>query len=168
MDGRPVGTATRSECHGNPALLHQVVHVMVRNAAGDLLLQLRSPDKDIQPGKWDTSVGGHLAHGESITSALVREIAEEIGVEITPESCEFCYSYTMRNEVESELVQTYSLCHDGLFTPQPEEVAELRFWSLQEIDAALGTGVFTPNFEEEYDRYCKWSALCENKRLEED
>ena len=50
-DGRVVGSATRREVHGNPALLHPVVHCIVTNHRGDLLLQLRSRDKDIQPGK---------------------------------------------------------------------------------------------------------------------
>src|SRR5512137_1106823 len=79
-DDRVIGTARRGECHGNPALIHRAVHVLVVNANGDMLLQKRSASKDIQPGKWDTSVGGHLEPGESYHAAAVREMQEELGL----------------------------------------------------------------------------------------
>ncbi len=77
--GEVIGKAPRSECHGNPALVHRAVHVLVFNKKGELLLQLRSKDKDIQPGKWDTSVGGHLGVGESYQQAALREFARNWG-----------------------------------------------------------------------------------------
>jgi len=72
------------KCHGNPALVHRAVHVLVVNAAGELLLQKRSARKDIQPGKWDTSVGGHLEPGESYFAAALREMREELGLSGLP------------------------------------------------------------------------------------
>ena len=59
-EDRVIGQAPRSQCHGDPRLVHRVAHVLVFNSRGELLLQKRSVTKDIQPGKWDTSVGGHL------------------------------------------------------------------------------------------------------------
>jgi len=53
---------------------------MVFNKQGDLLLQKRSMSKDIGPGKWDTSVGGHVNPGEDVYSAAVREMDEELGI----------------------------------------------------------------------------------------
>ena len=88
-----IGTATRRECHGNPRLIHRVAHVLVFTSSGDLWLQKRSLAKDIQPGKWDTSVGGHLKPGEDYQAAAYRELAEELGicgVELT-----FLYKYPM-------------------------------------------------------------------------
>jgi len=41
-DGNVIGSALRRECHGNPALLHRVIHVVIVNGRGDLLLQKRS------------------------------------------------------------------------------------------------------------------------------
>src|SRR5208282_2515326 len=83
-EGKALGVALRSSVHGNPSLLHKVVHVLVFNSSGELLLQKRSLSKDVQPGKWDTSVGGHVSAGEDIYSAVYREMEEELGVTCEP------------------------------------------------------------------------------------
>ncbi|MBN2713231.1 MAG: NUDIX domain-containing protein [Planctomycetes bacterium] len=154
-EGAVIGTALRGEVHGNPALLHPVVHCVITNSAGDLLLQLRHREKKIQPGKWDTSVGGHVAAGEETECALEREVEEEVGLRVKAEECRFLYKYIMKNDIESELVHTYTVKNDGPFRRQESEIEELRFWSRGEIEAALGTGCFTPNFEDEWSRFSK-------------
>ncbi|MBO7626585.1 MAG: NUDIX domain-containing protein, partial [Paludibacteraceae bacterium] len=84
-DGNVIGKATRRECHSGSMLLHPVVHLHVFNSKGELYLQKRSLSKDIQPGKWDTAVGGHVDYGEEIETALRREAREELGItEYTP------------------------------------------------------------------------------------
>jgi isopentenyldiphosphate isomerase len=151
-EGEVVGRAKRSECHGNPDLLHQAVHVfVVHPETGDLFLQQRSTKKDVQPGKWDTSVGGHVDAGEPAETAVLRELREELG--ITNGTPEYLYRYLWQSPVESELIRSYRLHHSGPFTLQPEELDDGRFWSLQEIEEHLGTATFTPNFEFE------WSSI---------
>jgi isopentenyl-diphosphate delta-isomerase type 1 len=147
-DDNVVGMATRAECHGNPELIHRVVHVLVVSSKGDLLLQKRSPNKDIQPGKWDTSVGGHLDPGESYHEAALREMSEELGLTGLPLT--FLYKSKIRNEIESENVATYLTSFDGEVLWNPHEIDSARYWTAEEIDAAVDTGVFTPNFEEEW------------------
>lgn len=149
--GTVIGCATRAACHGNPALLHRVIHVVVTDGAGRLYLQKRSMRKDIQPGKWDTSVGGHVMPGEALEQAARREMREELGIE--PASVQRLYSYLWRSPVESELVTTFVCNHEGECKPDPDEIEEGRWWSREEIMKWLGTGVFTSNFEEEYRRY---------------
>lgn len=146
-----IGTALRSECHGNPELIHRVAHVLVVNAKGDMLLQKRSLHKDIQPGKWDTSVGGHLDPGESYHDAALREMHEELGLTGLPLT--FLYKSRIRNAIESENVATYLTRHEGPVTWNEREITEVRFWSPEEIDAAVGRDIFTPNFEEEWMMY---------------
>jgi isopentenyldiphosphate isomerase len=152
-NGTRFGKARRCEAHGNPALLHPVVHCLVQNSAGALLLQLRGAHKDVQPGRWDTSVGGHVGLDESIEAAVLREIREEIGLEVEATDLRFLYRYVMRNSIESELVHTFSLAHEGPFRAEPTEIDDLRFWSTLEIEPLLGSGCFTPNFEDEFARY---------------
>jgi isopentenyl-diphosphate delta-isomerase type 1 len=145
---RVIGQATRSECHGNPALIHRVAHVLVFDRSDRLLLQKRSMNKDTQPGRWDTSVGGHLDPGESYLDAARREMREELGIEGIP--LIWLYTSKIRNEFEAENVSTYLARYDGEVHFAADEIDEVRFWSAAEIDAALGTGEFTPNFEAEW------------------
>ena len=152
---RVIGTAPRSACHGNPALIHRVAHVLVFNSRGELLLQKRSRSKDIQPGRWDTSVGGHLDPGEDYRTAAVREMAEELGLSGVPLT--FLYKSQIRNEIESENVATFLASHDGPVRCPLEEIEDVRFWSAAEIEETLGSGVFTPNFEEEWQLFRDWS-----------
>ncbi len=147
-EGKIVGRAPRSVVHGNPDLLHPVVHVHIINSRGQIYLQKRADNKDVQPGKWDTAVGGHISSGESVDHALRREAEEELGIsfgDFRP-----LFRYVMRNDYESELVHGFLLRDDGPFYPNPEEISEARFWDVQEIRQHLGKGIFTSNFEQEF------------------
>ena len=59
--------------------------------AGRLYLQKRSMSKDTNPGRWDTSVGGHVSAGEEVTDALLREAREELGIDAA--GAAFLYSW---------------------------------------------------------------------------
>lgn len=150
--GKPVGVAPRSEVHGNPALIHKVVHLLVLNAKGDILLQKRSMNKDVAPGRWDTSVGGHVEYGEDIGAALGRELQEELGL---TGSAEFLYTYIHSNPYETELVHTFRLIHEDTADIRfnREEIDEVRFWSLGEIQDAMGREILSDNFQDEIISY---------------
>lgn len=145
------GVATRGEVHGNPALIHRVAHVLVFNSQGELFLQKRAMDKDVQPGMWDTSVGGHLDAGEEYTTGARREMAEELG--IADADLKFLYKYRHENAYESEYVATFSCVWDGKIVTAEDEIDEGRFWSIPEIEENLDRKVFTPNFIDELGRY---------------
>ncbi len=142
--GRPVGRALRRECHSDPSLIHPVVHVFVFNRAGALFLQQRSLSKDVQPGRWDTSVGGHLHSGENPPDGARREMREELGIDAP---LVFSHEYVWRCPRESEYVRAYVASFEGPFRLDPDEVSAGRFWTFDEIAASVGRGVFTPNFE---------------------
>jgi isopentenyldiphosphate isomerase len=149
-EGEVIGSATRTECHAGTFILHPVVHLHIFNSAGELYLQKRVMTKKIQPGKWDTAVGGHVDYGENVGDALLRETREELGVvDFTPE---FIMKYSFRSSVEAELVYIYCCRYDGGFDPDPSEVDEGRFWTLDEIRKNIGKGIFTPNFESEIEK----------------
>jgi isopentenyldiphosphate isomerase len=149
-DGRVVGTATRGECHSGSRLLHPVVHLHVFNAAGDIYLQKRPAWKDIQPGKWDTAVGGHVDYGETPEEALRREVREELGISsFTPE---FVGKYVFESARERELVYVSRCTYDGAISPSAEELDGGRFWTMEEIGQNMGRNVLTPNFESEFKR----------------
>lgn len=146
--GEVIGKVTRKECHSGSFLLHPVVHLHVFNSAGELYLQKRNMDKDIQPGKWDTSVGGHVDFGEEIPEALYREAREELGIiDFEPK---FITRYKFVSKQEAELVSVFYTIFNGEIQPDPAEISEGKFWSIQEIKDQIGNNVFTPNFEQEF------------------
>lgn len=154
--GQATGLARRSECHGNPALIHPVVHVLVLDLQQRIFLQKRSMNKDIQPGSWDTSVGGHMHPGETPEEAARREMTEELGRSDAP--LQYAYQYLWRSAVETELVRTFFSVCEGPFTLQAAEIDEGRFWSHQEIEDAGNRDLFTPNFLYEYNRFNTWRS----------
>ena len=146
--GKVIGQAPRSAVHGNPELIHPVVHLHIFNDAGELYLQKRAPNKDLLPNYWDTAVGGHVRHGESVEQALRREAEEELGLTLV--RVQPAFRYLHRTSFESELVHSFVLQDNGPFYINREEIAEGRFWKIEEIEATLGRNVFTPNFEQEF------------------
>jgi len=152
-NGEVIRTIPRSRLHGDPSLLHRVVHVLVFDPSGDLFLQKRSLKKDVAAGKWDTSVGGHVGSGETLEEAVRREMEEELGIE--DGNLASLYSYIHSNSYESELVYTYSCVYDGKIRFQQDEIDEVRPWSLDEIKKAMGSGILSDNFEHEIQMYLK-------------
>ena len=147
--GNITGAATRGECHNGSKLLHPVVHLHVFNPQGELYLQKRPEWKDIQPGRWDTAVGGHVDLGESVEMALKREAEEELG--ITGFTAELLESYVFESEREKELVFAHKTVYSGEICPS-DELDGGRFWAIEEIKEQIWEGVFTPNFEQEFQR----------------
>lgn len=115
-------------------LLHRAVHVFVRNSRGEILLQRRSPLKDMAPNTWDSAAAGHLAVGESYDDCARREIVEELGVSVplTPvrkfDACE---------ALGGEFIHLYEARAEGPFRFPPAEISELRWWDPVTVDAAI-------------------------------
>ena len=146
--GLVIGRSTRSYCHGGAKPLHPVVHVHIIDRFSRIYLQKRPMTKDIQPGKWDTAVGGHVSYGESIVEAVYRESFEELRFsEFNPIHLE---TYEFESPVEREMVNVFAAVGSYELTPDPDEVAEGRWWPVGEIDANIGKDIFTPNFESEF------------------
>lgn len=148
-EGNITDAAPRGHCHDGSMLLHPVVHLHIFNSRGELYLQKRPAWKTIQPGKWDTAVGGHVSLGESVEQALKRETEEELG--ITDFEAMRLPHYVFSSDVEKELVFPHKTLYDGEIKPS-EETDGGRFWTREEIEAAIGKGILTPNFENEYKK----------------
>lgn len=147
-NGMITGKAKRSALHKGDKLLHPVVHMHLIHPEGKILLQKRSFKKQVEPGKWDTAVGGHICYGEKLEDALQREASEEIGLNgLTPG---FLKTYLWETSLEAELVYLFvSVDYPGSVFKSSEAV-ELRFWTKRELENNLGKGKFTPALEHEY------------------
>ena len=148
--GEVIGMAARSYCHSGAKPLHPVVHLHIIDREGRIYLQHRSMDKDIQPGRWDTAVGGHVSYGEQITEALYRESSEELG--FTEYNPVHIRTYIFESSIEKELVSVFAAVGSSfVLKPDGMEISEGRFWTQEEIDSCLDDGVtFTPNFVSEF------------------
>lgn len=73
--------ALKSEAHKN-GWFHPTIHVWLYTKNGEVLMQLRSHQKKTFPNFWDVSVAGHVAAGEPILKAAIREVKEEIGLDL--------------------------------------------------------------------------------------
>ena len=147
-NGIVIARSARSYCHGGAKPLHPVVHLHIIDRYSRIYLQKRPLTKRIQPGKWDTAVGGHVSYGELLLEALFRETSEEVG--LTSFNPIHLLTYEFESEVEKELVNVYAAVGSYELSPNPHELADGRWWELEEIDGNIGKGVFTPNFESEF------------------
>ncbi len=159
-EGHVVGQATRRYCHGGSMALHPVVHLHIFDREGRLYLQKRSMKKDIAPGLWDTSVGGHVDVGESLLQAVRREAREELGLQLADgTSLRFLFQYIWQSSRERELVTAFAVTYDGELHPDHDEVDEGRFFTIDELKALQGKGMFTQQFEEQELNHLLASSL---------
>ena len=115
-----IGRAPRSEVHRR-GLLHRAIHVLVFNSRGQVFLQKRSMSKDRQPGLWDSSASGHVDSGEEYDVCAVRELREEIGLELAAPPRRL-FKLPASTETDQEHVWVYRCQAEGPFTLHPEEI----------------------------------------------
>lgn len=92
--GQPTGkTCLKAEAHKR-GLWHPCVHIWIYNAQKEVLLQQRVETKEAFPGYWDVSVAGHIETGEDSRIAGLRELSEELGVDVKPDQLEKIGSFS--------------------------------------------------------------------------
>jgi isopentenyldiphosphate isomerase len=133
---------SRVDVHAK-GLWHKAVHIWILNSKGELLLQKRSLTKESNPGQWDISVAGHLSAGESSVDGAKKEISEEIGLEVEDGELILIGKITQSSlhkngtYINNEFNDVYVFKKDIDLTSirlQPEEVSEVVFVSLQELE----------------------------------
>ena len=124
IDRRP-----RAEVH-RLGLKHRAVHVLVFNGRGEIFLQKRSLNKDTAKGKWDSSSSGHVDSGEDYDACAVRELREEIGLQVaqTPQRL---FKIEARPETGWEFCWVYRCENEGPFELNPDEI-ECGDWFMPE------------------------------------
>ena len=123
-------------------MVEVVVGAMVGN--GRVLLGHRSPDKHAYPDVWDLP-GGVIEAGESELGALARELREELGVEVTPESAHHLCRVTAGLSAEPVLLSAW-LVSDWRGTPTnlaPDEHVAIRWFDLDELPSLAHAQVRT-------------------------
>lgn len=165
--GKPTGeTALKSEVH-KQGWFHPTVHVWFYTAQKQVLLQKRAGDKDTFPGLWDVSVAGHIHAGETPMEGALREVKEEIGLEILPENLQYMGRFTSEKahpggilDREFQYVYLAELQQPlQALKPNPEEVEALELRSLLRLaDETWGmaaTGSYVPHERSYYTAVIK-------------
>lgn len=147
-NNEPTGEALpRSEVHKR-GLWHRSAHVFVVNSKNETLLQLRSKHKKDYPSEWDVSVAGHIEAGDSPIDTAIREVWEEIGLELGNADLEFIYTQKRNaitpkvNYTNNEFIYVY-LTRQDLDPEQikldPMEVERVEYFSKERVLDMLET-----------------------------
>ncbi|HVK58029.1 MAG TPA: NUDIX domain-containing protein, partial [Candidatus Kapabacteria bacterium] len=148
-----IGQLPRREVH-RQGLKHRAVHILIFNARGELFLQKRSMMKDNHPGVWDSSASGHVDSGEDYDTCSLREVGEELGVQLACvptrilriDACE---------ETGQEFVWVYRCVHEGPFALHPEEIETGGWFNPEKLNKWIAEKPedFAPSF------ICIWQQL---------
>ena len=120
---------------------HRGISVYIVNSKGDVLLQKRSQNVDKYPNMWNVSSGGHVDAGEDSITTAIREVKEELGVDITEEQLELLYttksSYIPKpGFIENEIIDVYLVKADIKVEDvilQKEEVSDVKYIAIKEF-----------------------------------
>lgn len=130
----------RSEVHrdGN---WHKSVHIWILNENGDVLLQRRCPTKDTNPNMLDISCAGHLSAGDESLDAAIRELKEELDLDIREEELQFIKTlkktskytetFTHNGFNDMYILRTNKTINDMKY--QEEEITEIFFVSYKKF-----------------------------------
>lgn len=130
---------SRDVCH-KEGLWHKAVAVFVVNSKGQVLLQKRSAKKKMWPNMWDITAGGHVDSGEFGFESIIREIKEELGIDIDKKDITFIGSSLSSNKkgdvINNHLNEYYIVSKDVDETKlilQEDEVSEVKWMDKDEI-----------------------------------
>lgn len=130
FDGRPIGTAARSDVHTRDTPLHLAFSCYLFDADGRLLLTRRALGKKTWPGVWTNSCCGHLKPDENAEAAVRRRVGEELGIRIDrlvmvlPDFRYRAVDYS--GIVEHELCPVFVGSFTGELAPEPGELMDHR------------------------------------------
>ncbi len=146
-DKKPTGrTMERNAFNLKDDEYHLTVLGVVSRPDGKFLITKRAMDKRWAPGWWEVSGGGVMA-GESSQEAVIREVREETGLDVS--GCKDAYRFTYHRENPGEgdnyFVDVYRFILDFDETevhPQERETDGYMLATLEEIKAFAAQGIF--------------------------
>lgn len=136
----------------------RVVHILLFNDRGDLLLQQISTTRSRHPQHWGSSVAGYLAAGETYAQAARRKVRTELGIEEI--SLKFLGETSMLDDGCKKFIGVFSATYNGPLTPNPDDFASLWFMRRSEVARRIKRGGldFTSTFVHVFDYFQKHSA----------
>jgi len=141
---KPTGEkVTKTKAH-KEGLLHRSAHIWIYNSKGEILIQLRAKNKLLFPNRWDISAAGHVSAGEDPITSGLRELEEELGLKATEGDLEFLETHREEIKYEDIINNEYYYIYitkkdidPKTLKLQTEEVAEIKFISIEELEKDL-------------------------------
>lgn len=112
----------------------RVVHVLVLNHAGDVLLQQVGSVGTRSPGRWGSSVAGYLHAGETPLDGARRRMREEIGL---TSALTFVGRSKMDDENSTKFIYVYTTTAEQAHIVDERHIQDLRFWPLAAIRSTI-------------------------------
>lgn len=119
-------------------LFHLVVHVWIKNSKGQYLISQRAADRPTCPLMWET-VGGSVLKGENSLQGALREVKEEVGIDLSPDNSRLIFSKIRRKiggRKFNDILDVWCFDYDGeinLDKAEEKEVAQSKWLSKEEI-----------------------------------
>lgn len=143
---------------------HKTVHIWLINSKNELLIQKRAKDKQTFPNLWAISIAGHVISGETSIEAALREIKEEIGIDVNPNDLKLIFTIKRIQDYKNGFLHV----HDDVYLfkydldlyntkIQKEELTDIRFINYKELEERLinKDPSFVP-FTEEHEKLFKY------------
>lgn len=134
-----IGVATRYECHHNKSKIHRAIQVIVYNSQKQIYLQKRSKTKDLYPSLWTLSATGHVMHGDDYLDTAVREVKEELGIDIKKTDLKEIGKLRLDADAETEFEKIYALQNEGPFKLNLIELETGQWANINELSKYHGT-----------------------------
>ena len=131
----PVGEMEKMHAH-HKAMLHRAVSVFVFNSKQQLLIHRRADNKYHSAGLWTNTACTHPFPNESNEQAALRRLREVMGISIPnmKEIFHFLYKEDLGYGLtEHEYDHVFVGITDAVPQPDPNEVSEYKYASLEEI-----------------------------------
>ena len=132
---------------------HLVIHVWIKRGNGDYLMARRSANKRTFPLKWEC-VGGSVLKGEDSLHSAVREVKEEVGVDLIPEDGQLLFTKirgTIGGKRYNDIVDVWLFRYDGevsLENATTDEVEQVCWMNRQEIAALRDENQLVPSIKD--------------------
>ena len=125
----------KEEAH-DKNLLHNEIAVFIINDNKQVLLQKRSANKRFNPNKW-ALCAGHVDADESLETAALRELKEEVGIDISLEElhpfAEREFTIRDSNSHITYFYYTKSNNSENDFVIQEEELSEVKWFDIDKV-----------------------------------
>lgn len=159
--GKVIGSVQHlSSLNDENKYMHPIVRVLLIDK-GLILLQKRSSDSLIFPGLWDTAITNHLKMGETIEECVQRTAKQRYS--LTDLKYMYLSNYTIEHPKESHYAFLFVTCQQTELILNTSYIDQLKWWTQQQIEAEIDSGIFSANFIEEYD-LLKRSGLLETEK----